>query len=280
MIRPLPLALALGLLAGAAQAHVVVLPATAEPGGEQVLRFVVVHGCQGQPTTALRVDLPPEIPAVKPQPKAGWSMTIEPSAGRAPRAVTWRGELLPHQPNEFEIQARLPARSGPLAFAAVQTCGAVSVRWDQPVVAGAAKPEHAAPTVMLATGAGAASPASPSDPLPDEVRLLNGGLADRVGRPLYTFDFDTMVGMSHCVEDCAAVWPPLRASAIARPFGDWGLVPREDGGGAQWTYRNKPLYTYSKDLPGGPATGGAVPNWRRAPSPTPISATAAAGHQP
>jgi predicted lipoprotein with Yx(FWY)xxD motif len=263
MTRSLAPAFALALLAGAAEAHVVVQPATAEPGSDTVLRFVVGHGCNGQPTTALRLELPPAISAAKPQPKPGWTLSAEPATGRSPGVATWRGELAPHQTDDFQIQAHLPSQPGPLAFVAVQTCGEVTVRWDQAVAAGAAKPEHPAPTLTLAAGSVPKPVASAAEKLPGDVKLADGGLADAAGKPLYTFDFDTMVGMSHCFEDCAAMWPPLEASAGAKPFGDWALIRREDGS-VQWTYKTKPLYTYSKDAAGGTGAGESVPNWRRA----------------
>ena len=63
-----------------------------------------------------------------------------------------------------------------------------------------------------------------------------------------------MVGMSHCEDDCARMWPPLAAPKSAKAFGDWSVIPRPDGS-AQWAYKTKPLYTYSEDRPGEPARG-------------------------
>jgi predicted lipoprotein with Yx(FWY)xxD motif len=116
------------------------------------------------------------------------------------------------------------------------------------------------------TLAAQAPPAPPSsaEQLPTGVqRLADGGLADAAGKALYTFDYDTMIGMSHCEDDCARMWPPLAAPGTAKPFGDWTLIPRADGG-PQWAYKNKPLYTYSQDRPGQPARGLEAPNWKRA----------------
>ena len=49
----------------------------------------------------------------------------------------------------------------------------------------------------------------------------------------------------------------------AKPFGDWSLIPRPEGG-VQWAYKTKPLYVYSEDRPGQPARGSEAPNWKRA----------------
>ncbi len=258
MSRTLASALVLSLLAGAAQAHVMLQPATARPGADETLRFVVGHGCSGQPTTALRVELPVEVKAAAPQAKPGWTLSVE------PRAITWRGELAARQSDDFQIKARLPAREGSLAFAVVQSCGDVTVRWDDPVNPGAAKPAHPTPSLILTKAGPAADPApAAAGKVPTDVRVTEGGLTDVAGKPLYIYVNDTMVGMSHCFDDCAEMWPPLKASAGAKPFGDWALIKREDGS-IQWTYKTKPLYTYSKDQPGQPPKGLEAPNWRLA----------------
>ena len=108
---------------------------------------------------------------------------------------------------------------------------------------------------LLLTGAALAAD------LPAAVhRTADGALADAQGKPLYTFNLDTMVGMSHCFADCAQVWPPLAAPKDAKPVGDWAPIRREDGS-LQWTYKTKPLYTYAKDKPGGPPTGLGTGPW-------------------
>jgi predicted lipoprotein with Yx(FWY)xxD motif len=259
--------LAATALCAAAQAHVAVQPATAVAGADETLRFVVGHGCDGQPTTALRVELPPTLGAIAPQAKAGWHFTLDNLPSGAV-ALTWRGELAAHQADTFPVGVRLPRTAGPLTFAATQTCGGQSVRWDEAVVPGGAKPAHPAPMLTLTAAEPAAAPAAPvaaSDGrLPKEIkRLPDGTFGDAGGRPLYTFNFDTMVGMSHCEDDCAKMWPPLAAPKGAKAFGDWSVIPRPEGA-TQWAYRTKPLYTYSEDRPGEPARGLAAPNWKLA----------------
>jgi len=256
--------LAAAAASGAATAHVSLQPATAVAGAEETLRFVVGHGCDGKPTTALRVELPASLSAVEPPAKDGWTVSLE-RLGDGGVAVTWRGELAPHQADGFAVHARLPAKAGPLAFAAAQTCGATTVRWDEATPAGGPRPAHPAPSLTLTlAGEPAAAAPPPGERLPAGVqRLPDGGLADAAGRPLYTFNYDTMVGMSHCGDDCARMWPPLAAPGTAQAFGDWSLIPRAEGG-VQWAYRGKPLYAYSQDRPGEPARGAEAPNWKRA----------------
>ena len=88
---------------------------------------------------------------------------------------------------------------------------------------------------------------------PAGVHTVNGALADASGKPLYTFKWDTMVGMSHCDGPCAKAWPPL-CPAGAKPAGPWTIIERGRGVN-QWAYKDKPLYTYAKDIAGKPGTG-------------------------
>ena len=113
--------------------------------------------------------------------------------------------------------------------------------------------------IILLGAAGAAN----SQPSPADVKITNGVLTDGVGKPLYVWEYDTMKGMSHCFEDCAAMWPPLIAKPGSKPKGDWGLIRREDGA-VQWTLKDKPLYTFAEDKPGEPAKGAAIPHWAMA----------------
>jgi len=117
--------------------------------------------------------------------------------------------------------------------------------------------------LTLAFCSGFAGAQTPAPPAPSGIHLANGALADASGRPLYTFDWDTMKGMSHCVGQCARDWPPLTAPAGAQPVGDWTIIIR-DNGARQWAYKDKPIYTYANDTAGQPGTGEALNNWKLA----------------
>jgi predicted lipoprotein with Yx(FWY)xxD motif len=245
---------------GAASAHVSVQPPAAPAGGYQVLRFGVGHGCAGKATTALRIEVPAGVASANPQPKPGWALTIDHAADGKVSAITWRGELAADQFDEFLVHAKLPAGGGKLAFPASQSCGAETVRWD------GGSEGHPAPTLLLTDGmieASAARPAAASSAARPAGVELKDGVFFAGGRALYTFTFDTMVGMSHCEGDCAKMWPPFQAMAGARPAGDWTLVPRADGS-RQWAYKTKPLYAYSGDKPGAAPAGEQFPQWRLA----------------
>jgi predicted lipoprotein with Yx(FWY)xxD motif len=118
--------------------------------------------------------------------------------------VTWRGGEPLTKADGFSVRVRLPSQVGRVAFAAVQSCGETTVRWDQPLPADGSKPKHPAPAVTLAAAASTAQ-----------------------GRPLYIFNVDTMVGMSHCEGDCAKMWPPLLAPEGAKSLDGWSLIRRE-----------------------------------------------------
>lgn len=107
-----------------------------------------------------------------------------------------------------------------------------------------------------------AAPALAADE-PADVRREADGLRSAAGMPLYVFDNDTMIGMSHCFADCAKAWPPLIATRRAKASGNWSQVMREDGT-LQWAYKLKPLYTCAKDARGKPATCADASGFQRA----------------
>lgn len=164
VLKTAALAAALSLAATPALAHVSVSPKAADAGSYQVLRFGVGHGCEDQATTALRVEIPPGVLSARPQPKPGWTLQVERGGegGKAVAAVSWRGALPADQYDEFLIQVHLPDRTGPLAFPAVQSCGAAEVRWSEPAPAAGPRPKRPAPTVLLTPVAG--EPTAPATP--------------------------------------------------------------------------------------------------------------------
>lgn len=70
------------------------------------------------------------------------------------------------------------------------------------------------------------------------------------GKTLYVHDGDKITlgqrGKSSCDKACAQQWPPFSAGWDAQPIGNWGIIIRTDGS-RQWTYKGRPLYTWSKD---------------------------------
>jgi len=86
-------------------------------------------------------------------------------------------------------------------------------------------------------------------------KMANGMLVNTSGMTLYTFDRDAAgSGKSACNGPCATLWPPVTATADAKPEGDLTLLTREDGT-KQWAYKGKPLYQYSPDKKAGDMAG-------------------------
>ncbi|MDE2626071.1 MAG: hypothetical protein KGL99_02865 [Burkholderiales bacterium] len=111
----------------------------------------------------------------------------------------------------------------------------------------------AAATATLLFAAGCASyAATPAD---TPAMFASGVLVTHGGQTLYTFDKDTAhSGKSACNGPCAALWPPLTATAADQPAGAYSIVTRDDGS-RQWAYQGKPVYTYKADQKAGERNG-------------------------
>lgn len=158
------LAAAILPLAPPALAHVTFDPreATADTTLRATLR--VPHGCEGSPTTAIRIRIPDGVGAVKPMPKPGWELSTlrEPAAQPASAGghgapadrvveVRWSGgSLLDEHYDEFVLRMRLPATPGEtLYFPVVQECAEGVHRWIEIPVEGAGEPREPAPAIRL-----------------------------------------------------------------------------------------------------------------------------------
>ena len=84
-------------------------------------------------------------------------------------------------------------------------------------------------------------------------RMDGGVLTGATGMTLYTFDKDS-AGKSVCNGPCANNWPPLMAADMAKPYGEYTVISRDDGK-KQWAYNSKPLYFFVKDQKPGDKTG-------------------------
>ncbi|WP_127901518.1 hypothetical protein [Solirhodobacter olei] len=78
-------------------------------------------------------------------------------------------------------------------------------------------------------------------------------LTDAQGMALYTFSKDSK-DKSACTGGCAALWPPLKASASDKATGHYSVFKRPDGT-MQWAYEGKPLYTFVQDKKKADPTG-------------------------
>ena len=145
-------AAALGVVAAsAAQAHVTLEVAEAPVGGSYKAVLRVPHGCDGEATLKLRVQIPEGVIAVKPMPKAGWNLQTVTGTYAHPydyygnsltegvTEVVWTGELPDAFYDEFVFRGMLtdglPVGSE-LYFPVVQECASKADRWIEVPAAG------------------------------------------------------------------------------------------------------------------------------------------------
>ena len=154
--------------AGAASAHVEVVPSSAPKGGSEILSFSVPNEKDDANTVMLEVTLPTKtpVPFVSVKPMTGWTIATEKTKLAKPVStddgdvteavtkITWTataGGLLPGQFDLFTVSAGpLPTKPSKLVFKALQTYSDGDVvRWIEPVVKGTPEPEFPAPTLTL-----------------------------------------------------------------------------------------------------------------------------------
>lgn len=138
MTKRLILATLISLMAGSALAHVSLEVKEAPVGSTFKAVLRVPHGCEGKPTTTLRVQVPEGFIGVKAQPKPGW--TLEKIKGAYAKAddyhgtslsegvkeVVWSGgSLADDEYDEFVLRGTISAALAPgetLYFPVVQEC--------------------------------------------------------------------------------------------------------------------------------------------------------------
>lgn len=119
-------------VAGAAQAHITLEQPSADAGTYYKAVLRVGHGCEGSPTQAITVTLPPGLEQAHPMPKPGWTLQTHTNAAGAVTQVVWRdGSLADAHYDEFVLRARLPAQAGPLWFAVHQQCASGAIDWAE-----------------------------------------------------------------------------------------------------------------------------------------------------
>lgn len=166
MFRRLTLAAMVAALATtSAFAHVTLATQQTPVGSAYKALFQVPHGCDGAATTKIRVQIPEGIIAVKPQPKAGW--TLETIKGKYAKSydyygtaltegvkeVVWSGGNLPDDfYDEFLLRGTITTdlKAGDTVFfPVIQECGDKSEAWIEIPVDGQPEPELPAPGVKL-----------------------------------------------------------------------------------------------------------------------------------
>jgi uncharacterized protein YcnI len=152
------------IVAGPALAHVTleVGQAPVKSTYKAVLR--VPHGCEGSATLKVRVQIPAGVIAVKPMPKAGWTLETVKAAYDKPidyygealkegvREITWTGKLLDENYDEFIFRTYLSGELEPgkkLYFPVVQECEKGAERWIEIPAEGKSGDDYKAPAPGL-----------------------------------------------------------------------------------------------------------------------------------
>lgn len=166
MIRGFLLGLAGAAIATTSLAHVTLETRQAPAGANFKAVLRVSHGCEGSPTTALRVKIPEGIIAVKPMPKPGW--TLEMVKGKYAKTyegsekqkisegvveLAWSGGKLPDDNyDEFVfrafVTADLPAGQA-VYLPIVQQCEKGVHRWIEIPAAGKSTDDYPEPAAEL-----------------------------------------------------------------------------------------------------------------------------------
>ena len=136
-------------------AHVTLERQEAPVGSSYKAVLRVPHGCNGSPTTAIRVRVPAGLIAVKPMPKPGWQLNTVSSkypktymlrgasVSEGVTEISWSGgKLLDEHYDEFVFAGTIAAELGggqTIYFPVVQECEKGVHRWIE-IPAG--KPSH------------------------------------------------------------------------------------------------------------------------------------------
>jgi uncharacterized protein YcnI len=155
------------LLATPALAHITLAQTEGQAGSSFRGILVVGHGCEGNPTTAVRVQIPDGLYNVKPMPKPGWE--LETAIGPYETAfdnhgtqmtegvteITWSGGNLPDdQFDEFTFRGTFGSNLEPGAvyFPVLQQCGDQEDAWID--TSGEEDAEFPAPAVVVGPASG------------------------------------------------------------------------------------------------------------------------------
>ncbi|MEY5097961.1 MAG: hypothetical protein RJA36_680 [Pseudomonadota bacterium] len=153
-------------LSAPALAHVVLAEPSAVAGSHYKAVLRVGHGCDGSPTTGLRVSVPAGFEGARPQPKPGWNVTTRKARLAQPYSshgktvsedvveIQWsaasRESALPDgQFDEFAFTTRLPDRAGPAWVKVLQTCEKGQIDWSELPAAGSSTKGLKSPAALL-----------------------------------------------------------------------------------------------------------------------------------
>ncbi|WP_226782888.1 YcnI family protein [Oceaniglobus trochenteri] len=135
---------ALALSTSAAFAHSSFETPQAQQGSTYLGKIGIGHGCAGEPTLKVRVQIPEGVIAVKPVPKAGWTLEVVTGAyeqsydyygtqlTEGVKELIWTGELPDAYFDQFAFRGKLTDRLAAgttVYFPVVQECANGAERW-------------------------------------------------------------------------------------------------------------------------------------------------------
>jgi uncharacterized protein YcnI len=133
-------------LSAPALAHVTFETPQATANSTYKAVLMIPHGCDGQPTLKVRVQIPEGVIAVKPMPKPGWALEITKGAytktyqlygdpvSEGVKEIVWSGSLADDNYDEFIFQARITDAVTPgatVSFPVVQECANAKEAWTE-----------------------------------------------------------------------------------------------------------------------------------------------------
>ena len=141
-----------------ALAHVEVGESSIDATGAATVTFTFDHGCNGQPTDSLRVQIPDGITRVVPAPVDGWQIAVTPTE------FSWTGGSIPdHQDASFTAAMQVSGAAGTTVwFPTIQGCGSDEEAWIEIPAVGGAEPENVAPSIVLTADVAPAATTPPS----------------------------------------------------------------------------------------------------------------------
>lgn len=159
---------ALLLSAAGVHAHASLEQSEATIGATTKVTLRIPHGCDGEATHTVRIEIPEGFYAVKPMPKPGWTLETETGAYAMPydnhgtimeegvRAVIWSGgNLEDGWYDEFTVRGSVGSgldAGTQLFFPAVQTCANGTADWTD--TSGSHDVPNPAPGLTLVAGEG------------------------------------------------------------------------------------------------------------------------------
>ena len=147
----------LAVFTASAGAHVTGSDEPVTSGGSTPVTFAFDHGCNGEPTTYLRVQLPAGAIDVEPQNPPGWTSTVTADE------VRWDGGSIPDQQKAtfVAVMTITQPEGAVVIFPTIQGCPTRESTWIEIADPTNPDPRYPAPQIIVGAGSDAALGAEP-----------------------------------------------------------------------------------------------------------------------